>query len=292
MDELEKHFEKVINDQNNQGLVDFEGYSPHEMQFILYETFEPKSPIHLNKLTGSEYKKIPLLNQIKFLSGLIHDRGELKLTSRGYLPPNIVKNVYNQGFLKEHFIESGITKLSKELDSNTITLSRILLEIGGIVKKRYNKLSLTKNGEKLLSDDHTLLKQILSVFGSKFNWGFFDGFANDYIGQLGFGFSFILLSKYGNTKRLDTFYAEKYFNAFPTLIEPSIEPTYRRIEGSESLCYSLRTFDRFLNYFGMIKIEQKNILDENKYISKTEVFDKLINCLPHIPLENYKEFNV
>lgn len=47
-------------------------------------------------------------------------------------------------------------------------------------------------------------------------------------------------------------------------------------------CYSLRTFDRFLNYFGLIKIER----DENKWtfdthITKTDLFDKLIKVKPH-----------
>ncbi|MEA2043396.1 MAG: hypothetical protein U9N85_12720 [Bacteroidota bacterium] len=43
MDELEetnKYLEKIQNERNNQGLSDFEGYSPIEMQFILYDTFK------------------------------------------------------------------------------------------------------------------------------------------------------------------------------------------------------------------------------------------------------------
>ncbi len=280
IDELQ--IDTIMNDQNLHGISEFEGYSPDEMQFILYETFENNSPIQLIPLTESDYREIPILNQIKFLSELINKQGELKLTAKGYLPPKIVSTVYDQGFLKDEFIESGFSKLSKELDSITITLTRILLEVGGIVKKRNNKLSLTKNGEKIFTDNHKLLRHIFSVFGSKYNWGFFDRYSNDIIGQLGFGFTLILLSKYGGTKQLDTFYADKYFKAFPMLIDYSIEPNFGTPETDASHCYSLRTFDRFLDYFGLIKIKRDNKKwDADKYIIKTEIFDKLIFCVPH-----------
>ena len=281
IDEL--YIDKIMNDQNKQEIPEFEGYSPDEMQFILYETFENNSPIQLNKLTESDYKKIPILNQIKYLAELIHKHGELTLTAKGYLPPKIVTDVYEQGFMKDHFIESGISKLKKELDSDTIILPNVLLNIGGIIKKRNNKLSLTKNGEKILTDNHKLLRHIFSVFGSKFNWGYFDRYSNDIIGQFGFGFTLILLSKYGGTKQLDTFYADKYFKAFPMLIDHSNKPTYGTSESNASYCYSFRTFDRFLDYFGLIKIEKAKKWDTDKFISKTELFDKLIFRIPHNP---------
>ncbi len=51
IDELQEHIDKIINEQNNRGISEFEGYSPFEMQFILYDTFEERSPIQLTKLT-------------------------------------------------------------------------------------------------------------------------------------------------------------------------------------------------------------------------------------------------
>jgi hypothetical protein len=271
---------KMMNDQNNQGISDFEGYSSDEMQYILYNTFEERSSVQLNELTESGYKKIPILNQIKFIADMINNEGELKLTKRGYLPPKAVFEIYNQGFLKDEDIESGISKLSKESDSNVITLTRILLDLCGIVKKRNNKLSITRNGEKILSDNHKLLKHIFSVFGLKFNWAYFDGFGDNNIGQLGVGFTLILLGKYGGSQQTDTFYADKYFKAFPRLIDESIDPIFGTLENYISRMYSVRTFNRFLDYFGLITIEQRN-WDSEKYILKTELFDKFIKCKPH-----------
>jgi len=87
---------KMINDINFHGIPEFEGYSPKEMDTILYDTFGKNSTIQINKLSESEYAEIPILNQIKYLATLIGEKGELKLTTAGYLPPKIVKDVYHQ----------------------------------------------------------------------------------------------------------------------------------------------------------------------------------------------------
>lgn len=281
IDELERHIDKVMNEQNNQGLPDFEGYSPIEMRHILYDPFGDYSPIRLLKLADSDYKNIPILNQLKYLAKLVDKLVELKLTKKGFLPTKIVADIYNQGFIKDEFIESGIYKLYKETDSSAINLTRILLEISGLAKKRHNKLSLTKSGKKLLNDDFKLLLLIFETFGTKFNWAYYDGYEQDNIGQLGFGFSLILLRKYGDKKQIDKFYSQKYFKAFPYLIDNSPPTKFgHELEISDN-CYSIRTFDRFLDYFGLIKIEKDKKWDADKYITKTELFDKLIECTPH-----------
>ena len=151
LEALQKHIDKIMNEQNNQGLPDFEGYSPIEMQYILYDTFGKNSPIELLSLTDSEYQKIPILKQIKYLLELVDKQGELKLTTKGFLPTKIVTDIYNQKFIQDEMIESGISKLYKETDSKSINLTRILLELSGLVKKRNNKLSLTKKR----SEEHT-----------------------------------------------------------------------------------------------------------------------------------------
>lgn len=277
LEELQSHIDKIIHQQNNQGIPDFEGYSPYEMNQILYSTFEQESPIKLQKLSDSDYQKIPILNQVKYLTGLIDKAGEIKLTKKGFLPTKIVSELYQQRFLKDEFIENGISKLYKETDSMSVNLTRILLELARLTKKRNGKLSLTKSSAKILADNYKLLRLILLTFAKKFNWAYYDGFGENQIGQLGWGFSLILLSKYGNEKRLDSFYAEKYFKAYPNLLE-SIEPNYGTLKSYTTGCYSIRTFDRFLDYFGLIKIDKEGRgLETKNYITKTDLFDRLIN---------------
>ena len=282
LEDIQKHIKKVMIEHNNRSIPEFEGYSPFEMHHILHFTFGADSPIKIQKLSDADYKKIPLLNQIKYLTELVAKNGEIKLTNKGFLPTKVVSELYQQGFMKEEHIEKGISRLRKETDSMTVNLSRILIELSGLVKKRSGKLSLTKNGEKTIQDNFLLLKSIFETFAMKFNWAYYNGYGDNQIGQLGFGFSLILLFKFGQAKRMDSFYAEKYFNAYPNLID-LIEPTYGTLESYSTRCYSIRTFDRFLDYFGLIKIDEKGKgFDSIKYITKTDLFDRLIKVRPHI----------
>jgi len=280
LEDIQRHMDKAMIGQNNRSIPEFEGYSPFEMHQIIHFTFGVESPIKLQKLSDSDYQKIPILSQIKYLTDLIDKAGEIKLTDKGYLPTKIVADLYHQGFLKDEHIEKNMSKLYKETDSMTVNLTRILIELAGLIKKRKGKISLTKSSKKILADNHELLQLIFLTFATKFNWAFYDGYGENQIGQLGFGFSLILLSKYGQKKRLDSFYAEKYLNAYPQLLD-SIEPDFGTLESYSSRCYSTRTFERFLDYFGLIKIDlEGSWIDSIRHMKKTDLFDRLIKCTP------------
>jgi len=178
-----------------------------------------------------------------------------------------------------------LNKLSDADYSKIPLLNQIhhLITLTGIVKKRNNKFSLTKQGKSLLSNMPELLKNLLITFGLKFNWAYFDGYGENNIGQLGFAFSLILLKKYGADPRPESFYADKYFNAFPQLIDSSIQPRFGTLQKYVNRCYSLRTFERFIDYFGLITIQTTKPPTTPPLISKTLLFDKLITLRSHIP---------
>lgn len=288
LNEIQKQLNEVMHEQNNRPIAAFEGYSPLEMHQILNATFSLNSPVQLQTLSDSDYMLIPMLNQVRFFLELLTTQGEIKLTAKGFLPTKIVSEIYKQGFIRDEYIEMGISKLYKETDSISVNLTRILSELAGLVKKRNNKLSLTKSASKILSDNPEFFRLIFTTFATRFNWAYYDGFGDNKIGQLGYGFSLILLSKYGDEKRIDSFYADKYFKAYPQLLE-TISPNYGTIEGFLSRCYSIRIFERFLHYFGLILIEQeKPLMSSAIYVTKTALFDKLIKCTPH-SVQNHKQ---
>ncbi len=260
--------------------VEYEGYSPDEMQNILSHTFEEGSPIKLQTLSEEEYKKIPLFMQIKTLANLIADSQELKLTKKGFLPVKAVAELYSRGIMKDEYIERKISRLYKETDSYTIYLPKIILEISGLIKKRNNKISLTKKGEGIIKDDSKFLRLILEIYTTKFNWAYSDGYGENRIGQMGFGFSLILLNKFGKESHEDLFYAKKYFMAFPMLAEHPIGHEGDYIDRRSGRCYSVRTFERFLEYFGLIKIDKEKGWDKPEYITMTDLFGKLFKILP------------
>ncbi|TXD51493.1 MULTISPECIES: hypothetical protein [unclassified Polaribacter] len=220
------------------------------------------------------YLNIPIIKQVKFLFDLIRDQKELKLTNKGFLPTKIVAELYKKGYIKDYLIEQGISKLYKETDSPSIHLAKILVELSTLVKKRNNKLSLTKKGIDQIDDYHKLFKTIFETFTTKFNWAYFDGFSNDEVGQSGFGFTLILLEKYGKEYRSPEFYADKYLNAFNF----ETRNDALRFADNPETTYMVRTFRRFLDYFGFIEFEND---ERNSKIRITKTFAELIKIQAH-----------
>ena len=281
MNDFEDQIIRKMQGYNLKGIPAFQGYSPFEMDLIINDPFAENCPVQLNKLSEDDYLQIPLLKLFKYLAHLVETEGTIKLTARGYLPPRVIKDMYAQHFIEDYPIERGITKLTTERDSNTIHLTRLLLELSGIIKKRNNKLSLTKAGEKTLrKDDDIVLHLLLSTFCTKFNWAYFDGFGENRIGQMGFGLSLILLDNFGQEKNKDNYYAEKYFDAFPGLINHDRVSAYRTAEDTSYLCYSIRTFERFLKYFGLVTVTRERRIDADTFIQLTPLFTKLIKIIP------------
>lgn len=281
MDELEKFIKNEIEGINNQGLHNFEGYSPYDMQNILFDTFGEDSPIKLQKLSESDYKKIPLLNLVKSLLQIIEGNGELTLTKKGFLPTKVVGDIYHKRFVKEKYADFRPLKVYKEADLMSVNLTRLIAEFAKLIKKRKNKLSLTKIGKSVIDNNFELLSLIINAFVNKFNWAYYDRYGDNNIGQFGFGFSIILVSKYGAEKRNSSFYSDKYFEAFPNLIDFVVESYFESDIRERQRCYSLRTFERFLYYFGLIEIEEGEHFFSDIRITKTELFDKLIKRKPH-----------
>ena len=279
-EDIQKQVERMMNERNSRPLPDFENYSPEEMNRILHFTFSLESPLQIQKLPAEDYMKIPILNMVKYLAKFIEKEGELKLTQKGFLPTKVVADLYKKGFLKDELIERRLVKLYKETDSIIVSITRILLEMSNLVKKRHGKLSLTKTGRKILENDEELFRTIFLTFTNRFNWAYFDRYGENQIGQLGYGFSLILLSKYGNQMRSGTFYAEKYLKAFPRLLDMIVDP-YSSAEDIGASCYTIRVFERFLFFFGLINMEEQDrFFDREIKLEKSDLFDKLFYVRP------------
>ena len=268
------------NQINNLGLKDFEGYSPNEMEFIMEDMFGVRCPIKLLRMSEEDYKKVPILKMVKYLLQIIQESGELQLTKKVFLQTKTVADIYKQGFYLDPYIESGVNKLYKETDSMLISFTSTIIQCSNLVKKRHNKLSLTKKGSLLLADNFKLMPIIFKTFGEDIKWSHFDGFGENFIGQIAYGYSIILLSKYGNEQRDGSFYALKYFKAFPRLFV-NIAARFGTLQEFTTRCYTVRTFERFLDFFGIIKIERGAFQLSDIKIEKTPLFDKLIHRSPH-----------
>ena len=281
LDEIRRQIEASRIIYNTSPIEDFEGLSPADMRYFLYDPFSIDSPFKLkNQIPDNILDQIPIYIQLEYLLNKIYDLGEIKLTAKGALPTQMVKELYNQGYIKDYGIEKGYTKLFGEASCLPVHLTRILVEISGFAKKKKGKLSLANTWKnKLISKNRQdIFFHLFSTYSLKFNWGYLDSYPSQLTGQLGFAFTLLLVSKYGNIVRLDNFYADKYLRAFPKLL-PDFNTVYfnNDVNGHFKHCYSYRTFDRFLEYFNLIDSRTEgDFTNKKKFIKKSALFDHII----------------
>jgi len=248
----------------NSPIDDFLGLSPTEIHHLLYDTFGDKSPVQLlDKIDDKILDQIPLFRIAEEYLKIIQRDKQIKLTPLGALPKKVIVELYDKRILLEEHIENGITKLSREEDSVSITSARLTAELAGLVRKVSGKLTLTKAGTKLLDTNNRLqiFRQFFQTFTDKFLWSFNDGYPEQPIGQLGWAFSVIMLDRFGDQPQTVDFYADKYLRAFPKFIT-FFRHDYSTPEQQFFRCYGVRTFERFFLWFGFVTVDkQKKYLD-------------------------------
>ncbi len=277
---IQEELNKKMDQRNSIPLEEMDNLSPKDMHHILYFTFDDISPIGFTKNISPEtLQKIPFLNLVISYLKEIEQVGELKLTTRGNLPRKICIELYETGLIKEPQIESGIVKFSKEGDTTSIQNVKIISQLGGITKKRNNKISLTSKGKKLLQEDHheELLKNIFITNCQKFNLGYHDGHPQNVGIQKTFGYALYLLMRYGKKQRKLSFYVDKTLTAFPSILD-HFDDSWDSADRQCGFCYGIRVFERFLSFYDLVKYKKENwILAplESIELRTTEIFDNV-----------------
>ena len=252
--------------QNNIPIDDFLGLSANQLHYLLYEPLGENSVVKFHdSINDDTLNSIPLFRIAEEYLKIIKFEKNIKLTPLGALPKKVMVALYAKNFLPDEFVETGITKLWKEEDCISIMSARLSVGLAGLTKKANGKISLTKNGDKFLQPENRsmLFKIFFQAFADKFSWSFNDGHPEEPIGQMGWAFSVYMLDKFGDKERDVDFYAEKYLKAFPVFLS-FFSDSYKSKEQNFIRCYQLRTFDRFLLWFGFIKLDNPQIYSVSK----------------------------
>ena len=237
----------------------FSGIAPAQMRELLYDPWAPASPLRLRpELPAEVLDQIPFLRLTEELLRVVQRDGFIKLTALGALPGKYLHELYGFGFLREDGIEAGYIKLHRETDVPGLTTVHRNAEMAGLLRKVHGKITLTKNAERLRQPAHRpeLLRRVLSNFTEKFNWAYHDGYDAPLVGQFGWGFTIYLLLKFGGEPRPLKFYADKYQQAFPHLLDDLSGTTWSTPAEQLLSCYGHRTFGHFAHWFGLATIEQ------------------------------------
>lgn len=276
---LDAHQKRV----NSNSQKDFDFLAPLDMHHLLYDTFGPESPIQLRKPISLELMdQMPFLKLVFIYLNRLEEVKELKLTSLGNLPVKWVKELYALKLITQEDIENGISKLYKESDSIAITNLKIIVDLAGLTKKRNGKLSLTKKGQKLLTEARknptNLFWEVFFIYFKKFNWGYHDGYQDDHAVQQMSGYLLYLVIQYGQKGKKKDFFSEKLLAAFPQ-IKGRFQAVILRFETLEQYVgsiISVRLFRRFFDYWGFTDVQGEWInRDMDKPIETTDVFHEI-----------------
>ena len=280
--DIYKQIEAEVLLRNNSPIADFENLSPTNFHYILYDTYNKNSPVHFQEHIESEtLDKISLFRVVEDFVRIIEREKFIKLTPLGALPKKVMVELYDKKFIYDELIESGITKLWKEQDCIAIMSTKIVAEIAGITKKVNRKLTLTKKGTSFLKVENRQIffEVFIKTFADKFNWSYNDGYPEKPIGQVGWTFTIFLLAKFGKQFHLDSFYAEKYSKALPDFLNEFESSILRTKAEHFTSCYRVRSFERFLEWFGLIVIEKEGKTYSNREakIKSSKILTKVFN---------------
>jgi len=276
------NFDQSAFDLDQSKPVDeYEGYNRREIQEALYNIFSDKCPVRIRKDIPDEIlNQIPFLNLSECLFHHVEKSGFVKLTKRGHLPVKLVSELYEKKFITEPFVEEGLKKLYKEEDSMAINVCHLVLLFAGLIKKRKDLLSVTANGKKTISSRIEFLRTVMQTFALRFNWASLDGYGNSRTAQFGFGFTLLMLNKYGTEFKPVNFYSDKYMIAFPALLVEFIENSIYNINDvadSFTGCFEIRTFERYLELFNLVEVTYHgNIFRrENIMVKPSKIFHEV-----------------
>jgi len=256
----------------------FDGFTPFQMNQILYFPFDKDCPIKINSnIKKNLLDSIPIFKILLSLLTRIDVNG-IKLTTIGNLPPQTVKEIYYLNYYPDMIIEKGITKLTNEKDWIILHTAKIVLIQAGILRKIRRKLLFTNKGRKYFEDErfNDLFHLFLRAFTIKFNWAYNDGYENEQIGQLGFLYSLYLINKYGDTYKNLKYYSDLYFKAFPVFksLRKTSEYDY---DFTENALYT-RFLGRFCKWFGFVQIQNSHnelYINQNTRVKKTLLLSNL-----------------
>lgn len=279
-DQLDKLISQHQDKVNKTGVEDFDRLSPEQMHSLLHTPFEPGSLISIKGDINRHLDKVPLFKLSELLLSEVRNGKELKLTTRGNLPIRVCELLHSQDLIKWEYMQY-VKRVREEDIPYLWPLKQYLLDTGN-VKKRNNRLSLTKQGEKFMQGPAALrFKTLFHYFSSEFHWGnFYDLEDDGKCGQLGWAYSLLLVSRYGTKPRESEFYSLKWIRAFEKGLYDQAGKEKQEI-ASYHWAYAIRFFECFGNWFGLVNIERRPALEnafmKEMFITKSELFDQLLD---------------
>ena len=251
----------ALHRYNDTPQPDFCGLSPVQIHALLYQPLGPASVVQWRtNVPNDVLDQVPFLRLTEAFLRLLQRETPLRLTPLGYLPRKYLRELYAHGFLLEEGLETGLFTLSREIDSLAITTLHQTTRLAGLARLVRGQLLLTKKGTQLLDPAQrpALWALVLDTFTHRFLWAAHDSYPSQTVGQTGWAYSVYLLARFGEQPHPVCFYAALYQRAFPFMLAEFTDPAYRTPLEQLTHCYGVRTFERGLNWLGLLGPEPQS----------------------------------
>jgi hypothetical protein len=206
----------------------------------------------------------------------------LKAMAKGNLPLKFCKAMAQQLRAEDDGSRRmRIGGIRSETDLDELHCTRLVAELAGLIRKYRGKFVLTRKGRDMLAPQKSgsLYLELFTAYTTKFNWSYRDGYAEAEIVQMSFLYTLFLLVSFGDTRRSQQFYEEKFLTAFPMALDMFPETSYSTAEDDARRCFFLRALERFAAFFGLaeLTLESQELYRCNYVIRKSALLDRFVS---------------
>ncbi|MCP4412946.1 MAG: hypothetical protein GY808_10340 [Gammaproteobacteria bacterium] len=272
----------LVTQQNQMPQDDFLGLSSDQVYRMLNFAFDsPEFFQFPDQLTIKP--DAPILILMEHIVAAIDDKGLKATQAKGNLPQKLCREVWsNYSKLYPDDIFSSFHKVNREDDFFELHVTRVVLELAGLLRKTKGRFYLTQKYKKVASKSglKALYPIIFKTYCRKFNWGYWDHYSEAPFIQQSFLFTLYLLKQHGDKMEFTSVYTDDFLRAFPMVIDQMDESSYSTPEEDLKRCYYYRVHQRFLVFLGLAELEviKGDELYERKYkIKKTSLLDVVIH---------------
>ncbi len=228
--------------------VDFDGLSPDSMHELIYKPFDaPDVVTFAGELGGSH--SAPVLTVLDEVMKAIDAGEKIGPTATGAFSRAFTRHMAPL-LMSDHTYDLlfRMQLPSKEMDVFALHVSRLLLEMAGIVRTYKKRFIIAQKYRSVLKAKGAtgVYPQLFRVAAEKYDWAYADGYPSQPLIQQFFGFSLRTLSRYGDTPRPNVFYSDAFARAFPTVLD----------EDWGAWAHTHRTFGHFAWLMGLVTVSR------------------------------------
>ena len=242
--------------QNQQPRDEFHGLSPEQMHRLLHFPFASPELVRLPEVLSTS-PTAPILTLSGMLLEAIGEKG-LKPTAKGNLPQKFCREAALAFWGEEvHRENTRFGGINREEDFLDLHITRLTLELAGLIRKYKGRFILSRNCRALLAGKGlaALYPRLFTAYVEQFNWSYRDRYPELRFIQTAFLFSLYLLTRYGDAWRPHEFFEDSFLRAFPMVLDELPQHQVFTPEEEVRRCYTWRTLVHFVSFFGLATVE-------------------------------------